>query len=153
MAREHLFVADLEWTGAAQGPVLDYSGYSREWLFLQEGRPLLTGSAAVPFRGDGALPNPEDLLLASVAACHLLSFLAEAALAKIVVRSYRDKPEARMAMSEGRMRIVEVKLKPEIEADAPPARLAELHAKAHDGCFIANSVSFPIRIEHGIDHP
>ena len=146
MAREHLFEAELEWTGGALGPVRDYAGYSREWTFRQSDREDLVGTAAPAFRGDGSLRNPEDLLLAAVSACHALSFLAEAAMAKVEIRSYRDRCTARMAFSDGKMRIVEATLRPEVDGDGD---LAPLHEKAHVGCFIANSVNFPIRIQRG----
>lgn len=144
MAREHFFEAELEWTGVALGPVRDYAGYSREWTFRQTDREDLIGTAAPAFRGDATLRNPEDLLLAAVSACHALSFLAEAAMAKVEIRGYRDRCVARMAFSEGKMRIVEATLRPEVEGDGD---LTDLHEKAHAACFIANSVNFPILIE------
>ncbi|RYG35363.1 OsmC family peroxiredoxin [bacterium] len=149
MAREHLFEANLAWTGAAKGPARDYEGYSREYLVRIVGKPEILGSAAVPFRGDGSLANPEDLLLASVAACHLLSYLAECARAGVVVVAYDDDCTAKMTFRDGKMRIVEATLRPRVcvspESDVHKAK--ELHHAAHEGCFIANSVAFPIHCE------
>ncbi|CAN5625794.1 OsmC family protein [soil metagenome] len=149
MAREHFFEARLDWTGANGGPVRDYEGYSREYRLQMAGKPDLAGSAAVPFRGDGSLPNPEDLLLASVAACHLLSYLAECARAGMVVMAYEDECTARMTFHDGKMRIVEAHLKPRVRVspESDLSKAESLHERAHEVCFIANSVAFPIHCE------
>lgn len=149
MAREHLFEADLVWTGAEKGTTQTYEGYSREYAFHQAGKLDLKGSAAVPYRGDGSLPNPEDLLLASVAACHLLSYLAECARAGVEVVEYTDRCTATMTFKDGKMRIVEASLKPKvrISPESDRQKAIDLHHVAHEGCFIANSVAFPIGCE------
>lgn len=148
MAREHKFIAELTWTGSGQGPAVTYDQYSREWTFRQDERTDLVGTAAVPYRGVPDLRNPEDLLLASVSACHCLTFLAEAVMAKISVISYTDQCEATMKIQDGRMRITEVVLRPVVTiSGGDEARVEQLHQKAHDGCFIANSVKFPIVVE------
>jgi organic hydroperoxide reductase OsmC/OhrA len=148
MAREHKFIAELNWTGSSQGPAVSYEQYSREWTFRQDDREDLIGTAAVPYRGVPDLRNPEDLLLASVSACHCLTFLAEAVMAKISVISYTDQCEATMKIQDGRMRITEVILRPVVTISGGDVdRVEQLHHKAHDGCFIANSVNFPILVE------
>jgi organic hydroperoxide reductase OsmC/OhrA len=148
MAKEHKFKASLVWTGAAAGPAETYQSYSREWTFTQEGREDLVGTAAVPYRGDPALRNPEDLLLASVSACHCLSYLAEAALAGVTVVDYNDECEALMTVKDGKMRITEIILRPLVTISSGSIEAADaLHEKAHDVCFIANSVNFEILVE------
>lgn len=145
MAREHRFSGELVWSGASRGVAETYEGYSREWTFRQANVADLVGTAAVPFRGTADLRNPEDLLLASVAACHCLSFLAEATRAKVTVVSYADSCEATMTFRDGKMQIVEAVLRPVVTISAGDVAMAErLHHAAHEGCFIANSVSFPI---------
>jgi organic hydroperoxide reductase OsmC/OhrA len=146
MPREHLFQALTTWTGAAQGPTSSYEAYSREYTFAIEGKPTLTGSAAVPYRGDASLPNPEDLLLAAVSACHLLSYLAECARAGVQVVEYEDQCTATMTFKDGKMRIVEATLRPRVKvAQGTDLDKAEsLHQAANEACFIANSVNFPI---------
>ena len=146
MPTEHLFEATTRWTGSRKGPVQDYASYSREYTFDIPGKPLITGSAAVPYRGDGALPNPEDLLLASVSACHMLSYFALCARARVKVLDYTDACTAVMRIQDGKMRIVEVTLRPMVvlAGDSDVQRATELHHEAHAECFIANSVSFPI---------
>ncbi|AKU98845.1 OsmC/Ohr family protein [Labilithrix luteola] len=151
MSSTHRFAAHLEWTGAASGPVRDYEGYSREYRVDIEGKPSLRGSAAPPFRGSPELHNPEDLLVASLSACHCLSYLALCARAGIVVLSYEDDASGVMAFDRTAkvMKFSEVMLRPRVRiaagADVDKARA--LHETAHHECFIANSVNFPVRNE------
>jgi organic hydroperoxide reductase OsmC/OhrA len=146
MPHVHRFAARTVWTGAQHGPTVNYTSYSREFAFEVAGKPTLTGSAAGAFRGDESLPNPEDLLVAAVSACHLLSYLAECARAEIQVLDYADECTATMSFQDGKMRITEVTLRPRVTiAHGNDVDLAErLHEKAHEVCFIANSVNFPI---------
>ena len=89
--------------------------------------------------------NPEDLLVASLAACHMLTYLAECARAGIEVVAYEDQASGKMAFKDRKMRFVEVTLAPQVTIAAGDLAQAEaLHAKAHDGCFIASSVNFPV---------
>ena len=151
---EHRFAARLTWTGAIAGPVRDYDSYSREFRVDIAGKPPLTGSAAGAFRGSEALHNPEDLLVAALAACHCLSYLALCARAGIVVESYEDGATGVMAWDPERkvMRFREVVLHPIVriadQADLDRART--LHSRAHHECFIANSVNFPVRHEPAV---
>ena len=148
MARgEHLYTGSIVWTGAAAGPTSTYQSYSRAWRMEFAGKPPLDGSADPTFRGDPTLHNPEELLLASLASCHMLSYLALCSLKKIEVTSYSDKPEGTMKrLADGRTAFVSVKLYPQVTiADASKLEAAiALHYGAHDECYIANSVNFPI---------
>jgi organic hydroperoxide reductase OsmC/OhrA len=152
---EHHFAAHLTWTGAAVGPVRDYDGYSREYRVDIDGKPPLVGSAAPAFRGSSALHNPEDLLVAALSACHCLSYLALCARAGLVVEAYEDRATGTMAFDRERkvMRFFEVVLRPTVRlaAGADLERAHALHARAHHECFIANSVSFPVRNEPTVD--
>ena len=146
MAHEHFFKANLSWTGAERGPTETYKSYSREYSVVIEGKPTLTGSAASPFLGDAALHNPEDLLLAAVSACHLLSYLAIAARRGILVTSYSDEATATMAIKDGKMRLVEATLRPRVTVASPDEieRATAIHHQANQECFIANSLNFPV---------
>ncbi|MDR3691356.1 MAG: OsmC family protein [Fimbriimonas sp.] len=146
MAHAHHFTAVTVWTGAEQGPTHSYEGYSRQYLVQIEGKPDMIGSAAAPFRGDAALYNPEDLLLAALSACHMLSFLAIAARAGVPVSGYRDQASATMSFHDGKMRFVEAILRPSVTVHegVDPATLEEFHHRANQECFIANSVNFPV---------
>jgi len=145
--RLHTYATSLAWVGPATGSTATYAGYSREYTVAFEGKDLvLRGSADPTFRGDAALCNPEELLLAALSACHMLSYLACCALERIEIVSYADRASGTMSESAGAGRFVSVSLEPEVVVarahDLERARA--LHAKAHDACFIANSVNFPV---------
>jgi len=149
MAKVHAYTAKLSWTGGSKGPVRDYSGYSREYTVEIAGKPAMKGSADPLFKGDPARHNPEDLLVAALSSCHMLSYLAECARAGIEVVAYDDEASGTMALSGGGGHFTEVILRPRV-AVAPGADLAKaraLHKDAHANCFIANSVNFPVRNE------
>lgn len=152
MAHTHRYRATLTWTGAAKGPTTDYESYSRECRIEIPGKPPLIASADPTFRGDPALTNPEDMLVAALVSCHALSYLALAARVRIPVLAYRDEATGTMDMKDGRIRFVEVVLHPRvtIAAGADAEKAHALHHKAHDHCFIANSVNFPVRHEPAI---
>ena len=150
-SREHRFAATLTWTGAPlvvspDGPRATYESYSRDVRIEMPGKPPLIASAAEAFRGDPQLHNPEDMLVAALSACHALSYLTECAKAGIGVMSYRDEAEGIMAIHDKKMRFVSVLLKPAVViVDAAKLEQARaLHEAAHDACFIANSVNFPV---------
>jgi organic hydroperoxide reductase OsmC/OhrA len=147
--RPHRYAARLRWTGPAHGPTTSYKAYSREYVIEADGKPALRASADPHFLGDPALYNPEDLLVASLSACHFLSYLAECARLGIEVLAYEDDARGEMTLIDGAIRFREVVLHPRIII-ADPARVEEaeaLHERAHAVCFIANSVNFPVRHE------
>lgn len=147
---EHHYAASLIWTGAEAGPTTSYQSYSRMWRMEFSGKPALEGSADPTFRGDPALHNPEELLLAALATCHMLSYLALCSLKGIAVTTYTDRAEGTMARgADGRTRFTSVRLHPEVTiADGAKLDLARaLHEGAHAECFIANSVNFPVENE------
>lgn len=148
----HRYAARLRWAGAAHGATTSYNGYSRDYLLEFDGKPALRGSADAHFRGDGSLHNPEDLLIASLSACHLLSYLAECARAGLAVLAYEDDAHGEMAIIEGKMRFREVTLHPRVTIadDGRGGEALALHERAHALCFIANSVNFPVRHDASI---
>ena len=150
MSKSHHYDLKLRWTGAAMGPTASYAGYSREYRIEIPGKPPITGSADPTFRGDPALANPEDMLVAALSACHMLSYLAVCALGKIKVISYEDAASGTMSeIGPQRSAFTEVVLRPRvvISADSDPAKAKALHDQAHKICFIANSVNFSVRHE------
>lgn len=153
MPREHHFACQLTWTGASRGPTTSYEAYDRGLRIDFTGKPSLEVSAASPFRGDPELRNPEDLLVASLSACHCLSYLALAARAGIVVLAYEDDALGTLAFADRKLRFTDVLLRPRVRV-APGTDLEKartLHAQAHAECFIANSVNFPVRNEPTIE--
>jgi organic hydroperoxide reductase OsmC/OhrA len=147
--RPHLYATRLHWVGPERGATTSYKTYSRDYAVEADGKPELHGSADPHFLGDATRYNPEDLLVAALSACHLLSYLAECARAGIAVVSYDDDARGEMTLVEGVMRFREVTLHPKV-AIADEVRLDEaiaLHERAHVLCFIANSVNFSVHHE------
>ena len=145
-AHEHAFACRLTWTGATTS----YAAYERTWVVDFDGKPSLVGSAAPIFRGDGARHNPEDLLVAALAACHFLSYAALCARRGVILLAYEDAATGAMSRDDGGVtRFTEVVLRPIATlADASDVSLAlALHEPAHAECFIASSVNFPVRLE------
>ncbi|MEP6494721.1 MAG: OsmC family protein [bacterium] len=145
----HDYDVTLAWTGAKAGPTSSYQAYSREYEYRCGEKPVVRGSADPIFRGDASLYNPEELLVVSLATCHLLSYLAECARAGILVVAYEDAAHGTMTVKDGRVCFTDVLLRPRVTV-APGAdveRARELHHNAHDECYIANSMNFPVRNE------
>ncbi|HUR79665.1 MAG TPA: OsmC family protein [Thermoanaerobaculia bacterium] len=147
---DHHYRTHLVWDGNLGDGTSTYAGYGRQHRILIDGKPELQATADAAFRGDAAKHNPEDLFLAAISSCHMLSYLALCARAKINVLAYED--EAKGTMQEdgkGGGKFVEVMLHPIVtvanEHDAMRAK--ELHDRAHELCFIANSCSVPIHHE------
>ena len=114
--------------------------------------PAAASPSAVPAQfTDSSAVDPEEAYIAAIASCHLLSFLPLAALAGFEVLRYEDEAVGRMAKNEhGQFWVSEVVLDPRIswaEGKAPGAeQLAQLHHRAHDDCYIANSVRTEVRV-------
>jgi organic hydroperoxide reductase OsmC/OhrA len=115
---------------------------------LVEGKPDLPGTADPTFRGDPDIHNPEDLFLAAISACHMLTYLALCARQGVRVLAYEDHARGRMVTDErGGGKFEEVELRPRVTIDAEDrtALATRLHETAHELCFIANSCSVPLR--------
>jgi organic hydroperoxide reductase OsmC/OhrA len=155
LQKEHRYRIATTWTGNLGTGTSNYRAYGRNHELSGAGKsaPIL-GSADPHFRGDGARYNPEELLVAALSACHLLSYLHLCADHGIVVTAYRDEAEGTMAQHEdGSGEFTRVILKPRVTiADANRAPEAQaLHAKAHELCFIARSVNFPVEHQATIE--
>ena len=147
------YVATIEWS-RGDHPFLDQT-YSRvhDWRF--DGGAVVKGSPAptsVPApMSDPSAVDPEEALVAAVSSCHMLFFLAFAAKAGFVVDRYRDDAVGTMGRDErGRMAITQVVLRPDIAFSGTgpdKAALADLHHRAHEHCYIANSIRGEVRVE------
>ncbi|MEV7693046.1 OsmC family protein [Microbacterium sp. NPDC089189] len=147
---EHHYRLHATWTGDRGAGTSGYRDYDRSVTLSIEGKPDLLASADVPFRGDAERWNPEDMLLGSLSQCHMLSYLHACVTTGVTVLSYEDDATATMTVeSTGAGWFTEVVLHPRVVvADASMIEAAEAaHAQAHDWCFIANSVNFPVRHE------
>ena len=144
MSHEHSFACRLAWTGSTT----DIASYSREHQISIERKPTLKMTAAPAFRGDPAIANPEDLLMAALSSCHFLSYASLCVRKGIVLVSYEDDAFGKMEMSAGKIRFVDVLLKPRCVIASGDLDVAKkLHDNAHAECFIASSVNFPVRHE------
>ncbi|HQW05500.1 MAG TPA: OsmC family protein [Flavobacteriales bacterium] len=153
MEKQHKYTLDMEWRGNLGQGTTTYEGYSRKHIIRIKGKPDLIATADVPFRGDPTLHNPEDHLLAALSGCHLLTYLALCARARINVISYRDHAEGTLLLTkDGGGHFSDIVLQPEVvvaeEAMLEKARY--FHGEVHKYCFIARSVNFPVRCEANV---
>lgn len=154
MGRRHSYTVTVTWTGNQGTGTSGYRDYQRSYEISAVGKSSIAGSSDPAFRGDGTRWNPEDLLVASLCACHELSFLHLCADAGVVVEAYVDEAVGVMEeAADGGGQFVEVVLRPRVRA-APGSdrdKIQSLHHEAHAKCFIARSVNFPVRCEPVID--
>ncbi|SOD65306.1 Organic hydroperoxide reductase OsmC/OhrA [Streptomyces zhaozhouensis] len=145
--RDHRYSVGVAWTGNTGEGTAGYRKFARDHRVVVADKPVIEASADPAFVGDPARWNPEELLVASLAQCHMLTYLAQCSLRRVTVVAYRDAAEGLMRESGGVGEFVEVTLNPVVEvADASMIDVASaLHEDAHRDCFIARSVSFPVR--------
>lgn len=173
----HTYDVTVVWTGNRGGGTTGYAAYGREHEVTSPaeasagGPPVILGSSDPAFRGDPARWNPEQLLVAALSQCHLLWYLHLAAEAGVVVTAYEDHAHGVMttdATGGGRFErvvlspVVTIACAPESpgarsadalsDADALPAADAlsaamAVHHAAHQRCFVANSVNFPVEVD------
>ncbi|HEY5399744.1 MAG TPA: OsmC family protein [Trebonia sp.] len=150
MPISHRYQTTVTWTGNTGSGTSGYRDYERTHEISGSGKPTIPGSSDPAFRGDPARWNPEELLVASVSQCHMLSFLHVCAAAGVVVTDYRDQAEGTMVETpDGGGHFEQITLRPDVRFASPEhaERAAELHERANQLCFIANSVNFPVRCE------
>ena len=151
MPKPHVFRTTVRWTGNLGSGTSGYRDYSRGYEITAEGKSSpIAGSSAKVFRGEASRYNPEELLIAALAACHMLWLLHLCADAGIVVTSYEDSAEGDMRTHpDGSGEFVRVVLRPRIRLAEPvrKSELAALNHRAHELCFIARSVNFPVNVE------
>lgn len=131
-------------------------GYSRKHLLRFDGGLEIAGSSSphvvpVPYSDPAAL-DPEEAFISALASCHMLWFLALAAKQGWVVESYHDCAQGQMGRNaQGKTAMTQVLLRPEVRfsgASLPSrAEVHALHHRAHDACFIANSVTTTVLCE------
>jgi organic hydroperoxide reductase OsmC/OhrA len=145
MMAEHKIT--LAWTDG--GKPFTYDSYPREHAVTFKNGQTMTVSAAPAYRGDGVHGDPEDLLVAALSSCHMLSFLAICTKKKVTVKSYRDDAVGYLESEGGKLWMTRVILRPQVDCDADAAALEQIHHLAHDACFIANSVKTVVSVELG----
>jgi organic hydroperoxide reductase OsmC/OhrA len=143
----HTYTCSLTWTGNRGAGTASYTAYSRDHVLSGAGKPDLLGSSDPAFRGDASRYNPEEMLVASLASCHMLWYLHLCADAGVTVLAYRDEPTGRMvedARKGGYFTEVVLRPRVTIAKVGEAAKARALHESAHQKCFIANSVNFPV---------
>lgn len=144
--RLHGYRVQVIWTGNEGSGTVTHD-YSRAHRITAQGKPAIEGSSDPSFRGDQTRWNPEELLLASLSACHKLWYLGLCAKAGVAVVSYEDAAEGCMVEEpDGAGQFVFVVLRPcvTVAAGSDAAKAEALHRTAHRMCFIARSVNFPV---------
>ncbi len=145
--KTHQYQTDLKWTGNQGTGTNHYSEYLRDHIHSAPGKPPFPGSSDPSFRGDPSRYNPEEMLVSSLSACHMLWFLHLCSVNKIVVTAYEDRATGEMAENkDGSGQFTGVTLNPMITlADSSQQDKADtLHVQANKLCFIARSVNFPV---------
>jgi organic hydroperoxide reductase OsmC/OhrA len=151
MLGEHHYEIEVEWLGDRGEGTSGYRAYGRQHVVRAEGKSHeIEGSSDRVFHGDRERWNPEELLLAALSQCHMLSYLHVATRHGVIVTEYTDAPTGTM-IEDGRGggAFSEVTLRPRVVvADASMIALAdEIHGEAAEKCFIAASVAFPVHHE------
>lgn len=144
---EHHYQVDVVWTGNRGEGTSTYRSYSRDHDISSGNAPLIRGSADPTFHGNPERWNPEQLLLAALSQCHMLSYLHMAARNDVVVVAYEDAAEGTMRLNtDGSGQFVSVTLKPKVTITEAAAkhRAQEIHRDAAAACFIGRSVNFPV---------
>ncbi|MBC7724404.1 MAG: OsmC family protein [Burkholderiaceae bacterium] len=154
MNPEHHFALSLDWTGNRGTGTSGYRDYSRAHEITAEGKPGIAGSSARVFHGDSGRWNPEEMLIAALSQCHLLSYLHVATNHGVVVTAYTDAATGSMVQDDaGGGRFTLVTLHPLVTISAPTSEAdvaelmqlaTDLHEEAATRCFIAASVNFPV---------
>ncbi len=143
----HTYHVLTTWTGNGEAGNANIRKYDRSHTVKIGGKPdlhLTTDNAAV---GDKNKLNPEDLLVAAISSCHMLSYLYVCALEGVVIHSYEDKATGKMIENaEGGGSFQDVTLNPvcTVADESMLQKAIDLHHKAHEVCYIANSVNFTV---------
>ena len=144
---EHHYNTSIEWLGNRGTGTSGYRDYGREVMVTADGKHPIEGSADPTFHGNAERWNPEDMVVASLSQCHLLSYLHVAVTRGVVVTAYTDSAIGTMEQTpDGGGHFVSVTLRPVVtvaSADMMSAAL-DAHQEANQKCFIANSVNFPV---------
>ena len=143
----HHYHANLAWIGHGE-KVSSFKRHNRSYVLSIDGKPPIPGSSDPGFRGDSSRWNPEDLLVAALSSCHHLFFMYLCGQAGIEVQRYEDHADGTMEENpDGSGQFTQVTLRPKVRL-APGSdvkKAEEIHHVSHEKCFIARSVTFPVR--------
>ncbi len=153
MHDQHHYAIAVQWTGNRGEGTSSYRSYGRDHRIMAPGKQHeIEGSSDRVFRGDSDRWNPEELVIAALAQCHMLSYLHVAAVNGFVVVDYRDDASGTLLQEGEGGRLIEAVLRPVVTLadhhdDADAHHAETLHRRASELCFIANSVNFAVRHE------
>ena len=148
MAHEHIYKTTAVWTGNKGEGTKNVRNYDRSHTVTVEGKPELFLTTDNPAVGDKSKLNPEDLLVSAISSCHMLSYLYVCALEGIVITAYTDNAMGIMIeTTNGGGSFKEVTLNPifHVADESMVEKAIALHHKAHEVCYIANSVNFEVK--------
>ena len=143
--------AAVRWKRTSADFIYDSYNRAHEVMF-NDGAIRYPGSANEKFKGDADRVDPEEAYVASLSACHMLTFLAICARKRLTVDSYEDDATGIMEKgSNGKLWVSRVTLRPRITfapgTTPDAAAQAEIHHLSHGECFIANSVKTDVSVE------
>lgn len=147
---EHQYTSRIFWTGNLGTGTSGYKDYARTWDIAISGKQIIHCSNDPLLGGDSSKMNPEDLLISSLSACHMLWYLHLASDAGITVLEYEDSPIATgEVLKGGAGRFLSAVLRPKITIpeDTNLESVMAIHHEIHKVCFIARSVNFPVHYE------
>jgi organic hydroperoxide reductase OsmC/OhrA len=154
MSDNHTFEATISWPADTAQKLPPDPAFSRNNILCSPGHPAIPGSSPPVFGGEASRYNPEELVTMALAECHMLTYLSLAARKRVAVLAYEDRAAAVLGKdpSSGKMKLLSATLRPKVTV-ARGTDLAEamaMHARAHEYCFVANSVNFPVTNEPSI---
>jgi organic hydroperoxide reductase OsmC/OhrA len=145
--KQHTYTATITWTGNQGTGTSEYKAYSREHIISAVGKKDIEGSSDPSFRGDKSRYSPEDLLLDSISACHMLWYLHLCSTNGVIVTAYEDNATGIMVEEkDGSGQFTEATLNPKVtvQHERMIEKANALHSEANKLCFIARSVKFPV---------
>ncbi|AZA85138.1 peroxiredoxin [Chryseobacterium lactis] len=146
--KNHYYKTTIQWTGNKGTGTSGYRDYDRSHIVSIENKTDIQGSSDPSFRGDKTKHNPEEMFLSSLSSCHMLWYLHFCSEAGIIVTDYKDEAKGIMAeTANGSGHFTEVTLYPTVTVteESMIEKAEQLHHKANEYCFIANSVNFPVQ--------
>ena len=149
MKKQHNYTTTVKWTGNKGKGTSNYREFERSHTISVDNKQNISCSSDPDFRGDKTKYNPEELLVASLSSCHMLWYLHLCSEAGIIVTDYVDNATGTMIeTSNGSGHFTQVTLNPTVTVSQSSMieKASELHKKANEFCFIANSVNF--KVEH-----
>ncbi len=149
----HEYTATVLWQRHASEAFSD-NRYHRQHVLRFDGGVEVAGSSSpsvvpLPYSTQAAV-DPEEMFVASLASCHMLWFLSIAAQAGVVVERYTDNAAGVMSNnSKGKLWVSQVTLRPQVvlAPGSPAEKISDLHHRAHEECFIANSVRTEVLVQ------